>query len=54
MTEAKLVRLQKVLAERGFASRRGAEALITQGLVKVNGTLVTELGSKVDPPTTYK
>ncbi len=43
------VRLQKVLAERGLASRRGAEALIAQGLVKVNGRVVTEMGLKVDP-----
>jgi 23S rRNA pseudouridine2605 synthase len=41
-------RLQKVLAARGFASRRGAEKLITDGLVKVNGELVTQLGSKVE------
>lgn len=46
-----LLRLQKVLAERGLASRRGAEALIAQGLVKVNGKVVTEMGVKVDPDT---
>jgi 23S rRNA pseudouridine2605 synthase len=44
-----LVRLQKVLAERGLASRRGAEKLILDGLVKVNGTVVREMGVKVDP-----
>jgi pseudouridine synthase len=41
-------RLQKVLASRGFASRRGAEQLITDGLVKVNGIVVTTLGTKVE------
>lgn len=40
-------RLQKVLARAGVASRRKAEGLITDGKVKVNGTVVTELGTKV-------
>lgn len=40
-------RLQKVLAQAGVASRRKAEKLITDGLVKVNGATVTELGTKV-------
>ncbi len=42
-------RLQKVLARAGVASRRAAEALITAGQVKVNGKVVTTLGTKVDP-----
>jgi len=42
-------RLQKVLAQAGFASRRAAEGMITAGRVAVNGTVVTELGTKVDP-----
>jgi len=42
-------RLQKVLAHAGVASRRAAERLITEGRVSVNGTVVTELGTKVDP-----
>ena len=41
-------RLQKVIAEAGIASRRKAEELITSGRVKVNGSVVTELGTKVD------
>ncbi len=41
-------RLQKILAEAGIASRRGAEKIITAGRVKVNGHLVTELGRKFD------
>ena len=40
-------RLQKVIAESGYTSRRKAEILITSGKVKVNGTVVTELGTKV-------
>ncbi len=42
-------RLQKFLAEAGVASRRKAEQLIAEGKVKVNGRIVTELGTKVDP-----
>ena len=41
-------RLQKVIAEAGIASRRKAEELIVNGKVKVNGIVVTELGTKVD------
>jgi 23S rRNA pseudouridine2605 synthase len=41
-------RLQKILAKGGLASRRNAEALITQGRVRVNGKIVTELGSQAD------
>ena len=40
-------RLQKVIAQAGIASRRKAEELITDGKVKVNGIVVTELGTKV-------
>jgi len=43
------VRLQKVLARAGVSSRRGGEALITAGRVKVNDEVVTELGARVDP-----
>ena len=41
-------RLQKVIAETGFASRRKAEELIKQGKVYVNGIKITEMGTKVD------
>lgn len=40
-------RLQKVIAQAGIASRRKAEELITSGKVKVNGQVITELGTKV-------
>ena len=43
------MRLQKFLARAGVASRRGSEDLMTAGRVSVNGQIVTELGSKVDP-----
>ena len=42
-------RLQKVLAHAGIASRRAAERLIVAGRVTVNGTVVSELGTKVNP-----
>ena len=41
-------RLQKVIASSGVCSRRKAEELIVNGKVKVNGKVVTELGTKVD------
>lgn len=43
------VRLQKLIAGSGLASRRKAEEMIVNGLVTVNGVVVTELGTKVDP-----
>src|SRR5918995_4608012 len=43
------VRLQKVLANAGVASRRVSEDLIVQGRVRVNGVVVTELGNRIDP-----
>ena len=42
-------RLQKILSAAGVASRRLSEELITAGRVSVNGTVVTELGTKADP-----
>ena len=42
-------RLQKVIANAGYVSRRKAEELISKGKVKVNGKIVRELGTKVTP-----
>jgi 23S rRNA pseudouridine2605 synthase len=43
------VRLQKVLSQAGVASRRVAEKMIRDGRVEVDGAIVTELGTRVDP-----
>jgi 23S rRNA pseudouridine2604 synthase len=43
------LRLSKLMSERGICSRREAEDYMTRGLVYVNGVLVTELGTKVEP-----
>jgi 23S rRNA pseudouridine2605 synthase len=42
-------RLNKLIARAGLSSRRGADTLIEEGRVTVNGTVVTELGMRVDP-----
>ena len=42
-------RLQKIIAHAGLCSRRQAEKLIQEGVVKVNGVVITALGSKADP-----
>jgi 23S rRNA pseudouridine2605 synthase len=42
-----LLRLQKRIADSGYCSRRKAESLIEAGKVKVNGKVITKLGSKV-------
>lgn len=47
------LRLQKIIAAAGLASRRKAEQLITSGLVSVNGKIITELGTKADPETDH-
>ncbi|HET7357707.1 MAG TPA: pseudouridine synthase [Nocardioidaceae bacterium] len=46
-----LVRLQKLLAQSGVASRRKCEELMLGGEVEVDGQVVTRLGTKVDPAT---
>jgi 23S rRNA pseudouridine2605 synthase len=46
-----LVRLQKLLAQSGVASRRRCEELMLAGSVTVDGEVVTRLGTKVDPAT---
>lgn len=47
--EERLVRLQRVLARAGIASRRHAEEMITAGRVRVNGRVESLLGARVDP-----
>jgi 23S rRNA pseudouridine2605 synthase len=47
--EATGVRLQKVLAAAGLASRRAAEIMISEGRVEVNGSIVVEQGLRIDP-----
>ena len=51
MSDAEGIRLQKVLSQAGIASRRVAERMITDGRVEVDGRVVTELGTRVDPDT---
>jgi len=50
-SEASGIRLQKVLAAAGVASRRASEELIAAGRVSVNGVVVSEQGLRVDPMT---
>ena len=47
-------RLQKIIAQRGYCSRRKAEELIIDGRVKVNGVIVKELGTKVSHSDTIE
>ena len=44
-----LIRLQKFLSSAGYCSRRQGEVYIQEGKVRVNGRVITELGTKVDP-----
>src|SRR5262245_5100276 len=44
-----MIRLSKLMAERGVCSRREADAFIEQGLVLVNGVVVNQVGAKVAP-----
>lgn len=44
-----LIRLNRYISNAGICSRRKADELIESGVVSVNGTVVTELGTKVDP-----
>ncbi|KAA0075815.1 rRNA pseudouridine synthase [Mycolicibacterium sp. P9-64] len=45
------IRLQKVLSQAGVASRRVAEKMIRDGRVEIDGQIVTEMGTRVDPDT---
>ena len=43
------VRLNKYISQSGLASRRAADRLITEGKIRVNGSVVSVLGYKIDP-----
>nr|BFD59589.1 rRNA pseudouridine synthase [Bdellovibrio sp. CKG001]BFD62968.1 rRNA pseudouridine synthase [Bdellovibrio sp. HM001]BFD66829.1 rRNA pseudouridine synthase [Bdellovibrio sp. HAGR004] len=49
MSDDNKVRLSKLMAERGICSRREADDYISRGLVRVNGEIISQLGTKVDP-----
>ena len=51
MDEQPGIRLQKVLASSGLGSRRACEELIVAGRVAVNGRVVREMGTRIDPET---
>lgn len=51
---AELVRLSKLMAERGLCSRREADELIAKGWVKVDGVVISQLGTKVLPTVTIE
>lgn len=47
--EIKPIRLSKIMSERGLCSRREADELIAAGLVRVNGEIVSQLGTRIEP-----
>jgi 23S rRNA pseudouridine2604 synthase len=49
LDQVEKIRLSKIMSERGLCSRREADDLISKGLVKVNGVIVSELGTRIDP-----
>ncbi|MGA0768483.1 MAG: S4 domain-containing protein, partial [bacterium] len=49
VVENAAVRIQKVMAQAGIASRRAAEKMILEGIVSLNGQTVTELGQRMVP-----
>lgn len=46
--ESELIRLNKFISNAGVCSRREADELITKGLIRVNGEIITELGHKIN------
>ena len=52
--EPELIRLNKYIANAGICSRREADKLIESGIIKVNGKVVTDLGTKISPLDTVK
>src|SRR4030043_662772 len=53
MKQNRYERLQKYLAHCGFGSRRECDKMIAQGLVMVNGHVITDMGIKIDPESDY-
>ena len=49
--DSESIRLQLAIARAGVASRRHAEEMIRDGLVRVNGKIITEMGTRVNPST---
>ncbi|MES2962396.1 MAG: pseudouridine synthase [Bdellovibrionota bacterium] len=49
MSDVEKVRLSKLMAERGLCSRREADELIAKGWVKVDGQVIDQLGTRIDP-----
>lgn len=49
MSDEEKVRLSKLMAEKGICSRREADAYIAEGLVRVDGVIIDQLGTKVSP-----
>jgi 23S rRNA pseudouridine2604 synthase len=49
MSDTLGVRLSKVMSERGLCSRREADNLIARGMVKVDGVIVSQLGTRISP-----
>ncbi len=49
LTDNNKIRLNKFLAEHGVASRRKADELIQRAVVKVNGSIIIDLGTKINP-----
>ena len=52
--EDRTVRLNKYIANSGLCSRREADKYIADGFIKINGKVVTELGTKIEPGDTVK
>ena len=44
-----MIRLNKYLKDQGYCSRREADRWIEEGLISINGKIITELGTKIDP-----
>jgi 23S rRNA pseudouridine2604 synthase len=49
MSDTPGVRLSKIMSERGLCSRREADNLISRGMVKVDGVVVSQLGTRIAP-----